>query len=90
MSPHWRSPDLGDHDGNPAFAAFYKEVDAISPWSVGQYDEEQSADWFATEKLRGDIKEIRQWNEISAGTKRVDYMPVVFPGYSVRVFLLHT
>jgi hypothetical protein len=57
------------------------EFDAISPWTVGRYGNEDDADRFAEEKTRPDIELLKKRAE--EGYKKVDYMPVVLPGGSV-------
>ncbi|KAG8949252.1 hypothetical protein FRC04_008854 [Tulasnella sp. 424] len=81
VSPSWRTPFEGDNDGNPGFEAVYRDVDAINPWSIGRIKDIESSDWYAVD-MREDVKLIRKWNEETSGRKRVDYIPVVFPGVS--------
>jgi hypothetical protein len=69
---------------------FLNEFDAISPWTIGRYNDEDSADRFAEEKMKGDMELIRQRNqaaEMAGSPKRVDYIPVLHPGGSVRYSL---
>ena len=81
VSTSWRTPGEGDHDFNPGFLDVYRQVDAISPWTVGRYRDLDSADWYAVE-MKQDIKMIRGWNATSE-THKVQYVPVAFPGLSV-------
>lgn len=77
---HWQTLS-GDADPNPEFLdVWYNEFDAISPWSVGRYHNEDAADRFAKEKVRKDIEALKS----NTGGRKVDYVPVVFPGFSVR------
>jgi hypothetical protein len=82
---HWRTSKMDAH-ANPEFVGlFLNEFDAISPWTIGRYNDEESADRFAEEKIKGDVELIRQRNQAAeqAGSpKRVDYIPVVHPGGS--------
>jgi hypothetical protein len=48
--------------------------DIISPWTVGRYRSSKTLDRFIEETVVGD----RQW---LAG-KKIDYLPVIFPGFS--------
>ncbi|EIN13295.1 hypothetical protein PUNSTDRAFT_128983 [Punctularia strigosozonata HHB-11173 SS5] len=84
---HWRTGRPGsDADPNPAWIDLWTdEFDAISPWTIGRYGDEQGADQFAEEKVKLDMEHIQKKNEEwerAGKTKRVDYMPVVFPGGS--------
>ena len=79
---HWRTSD-SDADRNPEFVNIWMECfDAISPWTVGRYSDQTSADAFAEDRIRGDVVFIGKW--ASTHGKRVDYVPVVHPGGSVR------
>lgn len=78
---HWRT-STNDADRNPEFVdVWLNEFDAISPWTVGRYSNEQEADRFAEEKMKGDVELLKR-NEERNG-RRVDYVPVVLPGGSV-------
>ena len=84
---HWRT-SVSDADPNPEFVnVWLEEFDAISPWTIGRYHNEESADWFHQDKIVGDVKLINErnqrWEQTRQGRK-VDYIPVVFPGGSVR------
>jgi len=48
----------------------------ISPWSVGRFGDNNGADIFARQRLIPDITETRRLG--------IEYMPVVFSGYSRR------
>ena len=79
---HWRTSD-SDADRNPEFvAAWMQSFDALSPWTVGRYSDQTSADAFAEDRIQGDVMFIARWG-MEHG-RRVDYMPVVHPGGSVR------
>ena len=79
---HWRTSD-SDADSNPEFVtAWMQSFDAISPWTVGRYSDQKSADAFAEDRIQGDVMFLAKWT-MTRG-KRVDYMPVVHPGGSVR------
>ncbi|KZT64030.1 hypothetical protein DAEQUDRAFT_68833 [Daedalea quercina L-15889] len=82
---HWRT-SVSDADPNPDFVnVWLEEFDAISPWTIGRYHNEESADWFEKEKIAGDVKLINErnqrWEQTQIGRK-IDYIPVVFPGGS--------
>jgi hypothetical protein len=65
-----------DSRTEPAWAAVYRSLDVISPWSVGRFGDDQEADNFARLRLVPDVAETRRLG--------IKYMPVVFPGYSRR------
>ncbi|KAH9075652.1 hypothetical protein EDB83DRAFT_2515354 [Lactarius deliciosus] len=79
---HWRTSD-SDADSNPEFVtAWMQSFDAISPWTVGRYSDQKSVDAFAEDRIQGDVMFLAKWT-MTRG-KRVDYVPVVHPGGSVR------
>ena len=78
---HWQTLS-GDADSDPAFLdVWYNEFDAISPWTVGRYNDEETADRFAKVKVKKDIEALKA----NTGGRHVDYIPVVFPGGSVSL-----
>lgn len=80
----WRTAE-GDADRNPAFLnVWMNDFDAISPWTIGRYNTEQEADEFSESKMKGDADFIKKHNDAGGGRK-IDYIPVVFPGGSVRL-----
>jgi hypothetical protein len=84
---YWRT-SMGDADRNPDHVnVWLNDFDAISPWSVGRYGNEAESDRFTEERTKGDVELLRKRNEESSGRK-VDYIPVVFPGGSVSFALL--
>ena len=70
---HWRSRDRDAVD-DPVFDELLKACDIISPWSVGRYTSPDEADRIVGETVQAD----QQWADEHA----VDYLPVVFPGFS--------
>ncbi|KAF9560284.1 hypothetical protein CPC08DRAFT_750561 [Agrocybe pediades] len=77
---HWRTAQ-GDADSDPGFLdVWLNDFDAISPWTIGRYGNEHDADKFYEEKMKGDFDVIKRNNEEKG--KKVDYIPVVFPGGS--------
>ncbi len=54
--------------------AIYESFDVISPWAVGRYKDNSGADNFRTTYIEPDLARTRSDN--------IDYMPVVFPGFS--------
>ena len=56
--------------------------DAISPWTIGRYGNIADADRFAEEKIAGDMKLISERNKTVRLERRLDYIPVMFPGGS--------
>lgn len=63
-----------DSRTDPKWAAIYRSFDVISPWSVGRYSDDPGADTFMRVRIIPDLAETRRLG--------IDYMPVVFPGYS--------
>ncbi|TBU26339.1 hypothetical protein BD311DRAFT_667689 [Dichomitus squalens] len=83
---HWRT-SVADADPNPEFVRVYmEEFDAISPWTIGRYNDEESADQFEQEKIKGDVEFIKEhndrWEANRTTMRRIDYIPVVHPGGS--------
>ncbi len=74
----WRNLDGDGHYGNsrtePQWAAVYRSLDIISPWSVGRFGDNKGADNFARLRVFPDIAETQRIG--------IEYMPVVFPGFS--------
>lgn len=52
----------------------YRSADIISPWAVGRYGDNSGADSFRNNKIEPDLADLNG--------KNIDYMPVVFPGFS--------
>ncbi|KAF8642851.1 hypothetical protein AX16_009359 [Volvariella volvacea WC 439] len=81
---HWRTSS-NDADSNPEFLSrvWLKEFDAISPWTVGRYKNEDEANDWAEKKIKADIELIKKHNEeVGDGGRKIDYVPVVLPGGS--------
>jgi hypothetical protein len=70
---HWREMNR-DAISDPALLQMLKMADIISPWTVGRYTNPNEATTYAKNILGPDLAWCRQQN--------VDYMPVVFPGFS--------
>ena len=54
--------------------AVYERYEVISPWTVGRYKDNAGADNFRTDYIEPDFATTQ--------SKNIDYMPVVFPGFS--------
>jgi hypothetical protein len=65
-----------DSRSEPQWAAVYRSLDVISPWTVGRFNDNIGADIFARWRLIPDVTETSRLG--------IEYMPVVFPGYSRR------
>jgi hypothetical protein len=52
----------------------YRSFDVVSPWSVGRYTSDGSADTYRLEHIEPDLAELDPLD--------IEYMPVVFPGFS--------
>jgi hypothetical protein len=70
---HWRTLSR-DSQTDPAWAQVYRSFDIVSPWSVGRFRDAPGVDRFYEENVRPDIVEARRFG--------IDYLPVVFPGFS--------
>ena len=69
----WRT--LGsDSKKEPEWSAVYRSYDVVSPWTVGRYRDEISADAWKRTNLLPDMAECARLG--------IDYIPVVWPGYS--------
>jgi hypothetical protein len=69
----WRT-QAGTLQTDPAWAAVFRSLDVVSPWTVGHYASDAAADKFITDVVAADIAETR-----SLG---IGYLPVIFPGFS--------
>ncbi|KAH7884090.1 hypothetical protein F5I97DRAFT_1813288 [Phlebopus sp. FC_14] len=77
---HWRT-STSDADRNPDFVQVWTQAfDAISPWTVGRYGDEDAADRWGEERVKEDAEYLKKLEE--EGGKKVDYIPVVLPGGS--------
>jgi hypothetical protein len=72
--PTWWRELKGDASNDPAWAKIWPEIDVISPWTVGRFANDGNADGYRSQGLTPDVAYAKKIN--------VDYMPVVFPGYS--------
>jgi hypothetical protein len=73
VASHWR---VQDHEAaaDPGWDRVWRRLGVISPWSVGRFPDEKGADAFRHTVLEPDL--------IATRALGVDYMPVVFPGFS--------
>jgi len=65
-----------DSQPDPAWAGVYRSFDIISPWTIGRFRDDDGVDRFYREHVVPDSAEAR-----AVG---IEYMPVVFPGFSWR------
>ena len=91
---HWRTSVM-DADPNPEFVRVYmEEFDAISPWTIGRYSDEDGADRFEEEKIKGDVEFIKahneRWEMHKTTMRKIDYIPVIHPGGSVSTQIPRT
>ena len=78
---HWRTA-TEDADRNPGFLdVWLNDYDAISPWMVGRLRDNEDVERFAEYTMKFDIELLRKRHE--EGNRKVDYIPVVYPGFSV-------
>ncbi|KAF9261979.1 hypothetical protein L218DRAFT_945729 [Marasmius fiardii PR-910] len=77
---YWRTA-TEDADRDPEFLdVWLNDFDAISPWMVGRLRNNQDVENFAEFKMKQDIELLRRRYE--EGKRKVDYIPVVYPGFS--------
>ncbi|KAG2091327.1 uncharacterized protein F5147DRAFT_657942 [Suillus discolor] len=77
---HWRT-STSDSDPDPEFLRVWtEEFDALSPWTIGRYGNEEEAERWGDEKVKQDFDFLKRRGD--EGGKRVDYIPVVLPGGS--------
>jgi hypothetical protein len=70
---NWRTLN-SDSQTDPAWTAVYQSFDVLTPWTVGRYTNNATADTFRTQRIAPDLVAIESMG--------IDYMPVVFPGFS--------
>jgi len=63
-----------DSQPDDGWARVYRSFDVLSPWTVGRYRDDETIDRFYQEEVAPDLTEARRLG--------VEYMPVVFPGFS--------
>ena len=71
----WRTLTRDSHP-DTAWAGVYRSFDIISPWTIGRFRDDEGIDRFYREQVRPDLAETRALG--------VEYLPVVFPGFSWR------
>jgi hypothetical protein len=69
----WRT-GTGSASGDPGWKDVWPMLQVISPWTVGAYRDDASADKYRVQTLEPDIAEARRLG--------VELMPVVFPGFT--------
>jgi len=69
-----RDDSLPDPDTGVKWSEVYRSYDVILPWTVGRYSDVTGADSWKQDMIRPDLAE--------AMSQGIDYMPVVFPGFS--------
>lgn len=70
---HWRE-GVSDSRSGLGWAKVYRSLDILSPWTVGRYRTDAEADRYCADVIIPDLAE--------ANLHGVEYMPVVFPGFS--------
>jgi hypothetical protein len=72
---YWREMKR-DSINDPMLHQMIRECDVLSPWTIGRYNSPQNAARHAQNVMKPDI----QW----AREHGIDYLPVLFPGFSWR------
>jgi hypothetical protein len=70
---YWRTL-TNDSYTNAAWTPVYLSFDVISPWAVGRFGDNAGADTYTANITIPDLAECK--------SNGIDYMPVVFPGFS--------
>lgn len=70
---YWRTAHL-DASSDPGWKKVWPKLGVLSPWSVGRFSDATSADEYSASVWAPDLAATQAMG--------VDYMPVVFPGYS--------
>lgn len=73
LPSYWRTRQR-DAAPDPGWDRVWRRLGVISPWSVGRFAADAGADTYRRTVLEPDLEVARALG--------VDYMPVVFPGYS--------
>ena len=71
----WRTLTRDSHN-DARWAAVYRSLDILSPWTVGRFQDDQGVGRFYDEVVAGDLPETRALG--------MGYLPVLFPGFSWR------
>lgn len=72
--PYWWRFLINDAQPDTNWLTVYKSFDVINPWAVGRYQNASQMDSFRSSVVAGDVS----W----CVSNNVDYLPVIFPGYS--------
>jgi hypothetical protein len=70
---HWRELN-NDAVNDPELLAIISLADVVSPWTVGRYSNLDGAEKYAKTIVASDVAWCQQ--------HKIDYLPVVFPGFS--------
>ena len=70
---YWRTARL-DASSDPGWKKVWPKLGVLSPWSVGRFSDATSADYYSASVWAPDLAATHAMG--------VDYLPVVFPGYS--------
>jgi hypothetical protein len=73
LPSYWHSRTR-DASADPGWDRVWRRLGIISPWSVGRFQDDAGADTYRRTVLEPDLTAARALS--------VDYMPVVFPGFS--------
>ena len=84
---NWRTPgspidgdsktDDPNQPSDPKWLDIYESFDVLSPWTVGDTGADNK-----TDRINQDLNELKDLKNRSG--RQIDYMPVVFPGYSFK------
>ncbi|MDB6027400.1 MAG: hypothetical protein JWM68_3623 [Verrucomicrobiales bacterium] len=72
--PYWWRTLNNDSQTDPAWLSVYHSFDIVCPWSVGKYGDVGDVDALKS-FVAGDVADLKATGQ--------DYLPVIYPGYSV-------
>lgn len=72
--PYWWREGGRDATDDPRLRKLISQIDVVSPWAVGRMNSLDTVNARAEDALAPDAKWL--------GNKKVDYLPVIFPGFS--------
>ena len=72
--PYWWRTLNRDTVGDPKFHELIEQADVVSPWAVGRHATPEAALSREKDPLNGDVAWLAR--------RKIDYLPVVFPGFS--------
>lgn len=72
--PFWWRTLENDSRTDPEWAAVYRRLDVINPWSIGRVHDRASSTILLDQVIKPDMEETRGLG--------IEYMPVIYPGFA--------